>query len=343
MHTALARSLRRTPVVASVLAGALALSACASTTNVSSSSPSDFETVTITHALGTAVITEQPERIVTLGMGSAETAIALGSIPVGIEEYTWGSDDTGYLPWIYDEVTEQGAELPTQFTGGTELDIEAIVELAPDLILAPWSGVTQEQYDVLADIAPTVAYEEKPWTITWEEQMNVIGTALGKSAETATLIDDIKTQFTETTAAHPEFTDVTFSFIYNTGPGTLGVFLADEQRVAMVRALGLQVDPVVDTLDETEGTDSSVIGLENADLLKGSDLLFTFYSDADNRSEIESQELYQNIPAIARGSIVAPTDQPFVTGSSIINPLTVPWALERYVPLINTAIATLAK
>ena len=343
MHTALARPLRRSVVIASVLAGALALSACASTTDENSSSSSDFETVTITHALGTAEITAKPERIVTLGMGSAETAIALGTIPVGIEEYTWGSDDTGYLPWIYDEITEQGAELPEQFTGGTELDIEAIVELEPDLILAPWSGVTQEQYDVLADIAPTVAYEEKPWTITWEEQMNVIGKAMGKSAETTALIDDIQTQFTETTAAHPEFADVTFSFIYNTGPGTLGVFLADEQRVAMVRALGLQVDPVVNTLDETDGTDSSVIGLENADLLKDSDLLFTFYSDADNRAEIESQELYQGIPAIARGSIVAPTDQPFVTGSSIINPLTVPWALERYVPLINDAVATLSK
>lgn len=343
MHTALARPLRRTAVIASVLASALALSACASTSTESVGSSGDFEKVTIEHALGTAVITEQPERIVTLGMGSAETVIALGTIPVGIEEYSWGSDDTGYLPWIHEEVTELGAELPAQFTGGTELDIEAIIELEPDLILAPWSGVTQEQFDLLTDIAPTVAYEETPWTITWEEQMNVIGEAMGKSTETTKLIDGIKTQFADTTAAHPEFADVSFSYIYNTGPGTLGVFFAEEQRVAMVRALGLQVDPIVNTLEETEGTDSAVIGLENADLLKDSDLLFTFYSDPENRSEIESQELYKNIPAVSRGSIVAPTDQPFVTGSSIINPLTVPWALERYVPLINTAVATLSK
>lgn len=343
MHTAIARPLRRTAAIAGVLAGALALSACASASTENVGSSSDFKKVTIEHALGSAVITEQPERIVTLGMGSAETVIALGTVPVGIEEYSWGSDDSGYLPWIHEELTELGEELPTQFTGGTELDIEAIIELEPDLILAPWSGVTQEQFDLLTDIAPTVAYEETPWTITWEEQMNVIGEAMGKSDETAELIDGIKTQFAETTAKHPEFADVTFSYIYNTGPGSLGVFLAEEQRVAMVRALGLQVDPVVNTLEETEGTDSAVIGLENADLLKDSDLLFTFYSDAENRAEIESQDLYKNIPAVARGSIVAPSDQPFVTGSSIINPLTVPWALERYVPLINTAVATLSK
>ncbi|MGB7234733.1 MAG: iron-siderophore ABC transporter substrate-binding protein, partial [Rhodococcus sp. (in: high G+C Gram-positive bacteria)] len=122
----------------------------------------------------------------------------------------------------------------------------------------------------------------------------------------------------------------------------LGVFLADEQRVAMVRALGLTVDPVVYTLDETEGTDSSVIGLENANLLNNSDLLFTFYSDEQNRRETEAQPAYNQIPAISRGSVVAPTDQPFVTGSSIINPLTVPWALERYVPMIDEAVGKLA-
>ncbi|HXH32959.1 MAG TPA: iron-siderophore ABC transporter substrate-binding protein [Plantibacter sp.] len=333
-------SRRRAPIIGLVAAG-LVLSGCSASADSAGAGSGDFAPVTIEHALGEAVITEQPERIVTLGMGSAETVIALGTIPVGVEEYPWGSDDTGYLPWIHDAVTEEGAELPEQFTGGTELDIEAIIELEPDLILAPWSGVSQEQYDVLTDIAPTVAYEESPWTITWKDQMSVIGEAMGKSDEVDGLIDGIEDQFAEATAAHPAYQDVSFSFIYNTGPGTLGVFFPEEQRVAMVRALGLQVDPVANTLEETEGTDSAVVGLENGDLLKDSDLIFTFYSDEANRTEIEAQPLYNAIPAIGRGSVVAPTDQPFVTGSSIINPLTVPWSLERYAPLIDDAIAKL--
>nr|WP_269326805.1 iron-siderophore ABC transporter substrate-binding protein [Kineosporia mesophila] len=297
-----------------------------------------FEPVTIEHALGTAEITEKPERIVTLGQGSTETAIALGTVPVGIEEYPWGSDDTGYMPWIYEAVTKKGADLPKQFTGSTELDVEAIVELEPDLILAPWSGVTQEQYDLLKDIAPTIAYPETAWTITWDEQIRTIGKAMGRSADAEKLVSTIRTQLSE--AARPEYKDITFSYIYNSGPGTLGVFFKGEQRVAMVSALGLTVDPVVDTLDqwEVKGTDSAAIGLENADKLKDSDLIFTFYSDAANRKEIEAQKLYRQIPAIKRGSVVAPTEQPFVTASSIINPLTVPWALERFVPLIDEAV-----
>ncbi|MGC0364368.1 iron complex transport system substrate-binding protein [Rhodococcus sp. 27YEA15] len=345
MRFAAARSIRRTIAVSGLALATVIAAGCSSSSDDSPTSDgtSNFETVSIESALGTAVITEKPERIVTLGMGSAETAIALGTVPVGVEKYTWGSDDTGYLPWVHDAVTERGGALPEQFDGGADLNIEAIVALEPDLILAPWSGLTQNQFDSLNAFAPTVAYAESPWTITWEEQITTIGKAMGENEKAAAEITKIKDQFAAATAAHPKNADVTFSFIYNTGPGTLGVFFADEQRVAMVRALGLKVDPVVDTLTESEGTDSAVIGLENAHLLDNSDLLFTFYSDPKNRSEIETQPAYQAIPAVARGTVVAPTDQPFVTGSSMINPLTVPWSLERYAPIIDDAVAKLNK
>ncbi|WP_437583445.1 iron-siderophore ABC transporter substrate-binding protein [Paramicrobacterium sp. CJ85] len=334
--------IRRFVAAAAAIGLSLTVVSCSSSGDAAEKNgDSSFEPVTITHALGAAEITEKPERIVTLGMGSAETAIALGTVPVGMEEYPWGSDETGYLPWIHEELDEQGADLPTQFAGGTELDTEAILTLEPDLILAPWSGITKDQYELLSDIAPTVAYPEQPWTITWDQQIETIGKALGIPDKAADLVDDVKSQLDA--ATKPEYADVTFSYIYNDGPGTLGVFLKNEQRVAMVRTLGLTVDPVVDELDEyeVEGTDSAVIGLENADMLADSDLIFTFYSDADNRTEIEAQPLYASIPAIERGSVVAAEDQSFVTASSMINPLTVPWVLERYVPLIDEAISHL--
>ncbi len=68
---------------------------------------------------------------------------------------------------------------------------------------------------------------------------------MGKAPEADQEIAKVKAQFADATAAHPEYADVSFSFVYNTGPGTLGVFFPDEQRVAMVRGLGLQVDPIV--------------------------------------------------------------------------------------------------
>ncbi|MCT2590768.1 iron-siderophore ABC transporter substrate-binding protein [Streptomyces sp. N2-109] len=299
--------------------------------------------VSIKSALGTAEITEQPERVVTLGQGSAETAIALGHTPVGVEEYEWGSDKTGYLPWVHEAVKKKGDDLPEQFTGGEELDIEAITELEPDVILAPWSGVTEKQYDILKDIAPTVAYPDKAWSTNWDQQIKIIAKALGQPKDGAKLISKIEKQFAAAAKTRPDYEKYTFSYIYNTGPGTLGVFRSEEQRSEMVSSLGLKTDPVVDTFKETDGTDSALIGLENGNKLNKSDLIFTFYSDEKSRKQIEGQKLYKAIPAIDKGAVVAGRDNPFVTASSMINPLTVPWSIERYLPMIDDAIAKAEK
>ena len=336
---------RRAMAIGTIVTLAFSASACSQDSAASEKTESsDFQPVTIEHALGKAVIDSEPERIVTLGQGSTETAIALGKTPVGMEEYKWGSDDSGYMPWIHEAVEKRGDELPKQVQGDTELDVEAIAELEPDVILAPWSGITADQYKQLDQIAPTVAYPKQPWTIEWDDQITTIGKALGEEKDSKGLVEDIKKQLKD--AKRPEYDGLTFSFIYNSGPGTLGVFYPGEQRVSMVSALGLTPDPVVDTLKkdfDAPGTDSALIGLENADKLNDSDLIFTFYSDAANRKEIESQGLYANIPAIKKGAVVAPDDQPFVTGSSIINPLTVPWTLKRYVPMIDEAVKKLDK
>ncbi|MFD4986427.1 iron-siderophore ABC transporter substrate-binding protein [Streptomyces sp. NPDC058374] len=338
---------RRKAVAASAAATALVvvLGGCSSSSDEekpSASAKSDGAfPVSIKSKLGTAEIPEEPKKVVTLGQGSAETAIALGTTPVGIESYEWGSDKSGYLPWINEAVKEKGDKLPKQFAGGEDIDFETITELEPDVILAPWSGVTEEQYDILKDIAPTVAYPELPWSTNWDEQIQIIAKALGKSDEGEGLIKDIKKQLSDAAATRPKYKDVTFSYIYTDGPGSLGVFLPEEQRVEMLTGLGLTVDPVVKTFKEVEGTDSAIIGLENAEKLKNSDLLFTFYTDKKNRAEIEKQPLYAAMPAVKRGSLVTSEDTSFVTASSIINPLTVPWVIERYLPMIDDAVKTL--
>ncbi|GCD98536.1 iron-siderophore ABC transporter substrate-binding protein [Embleya hyalina] len=299
--------------------------------------------VSIKSALGTATITRKPERVVTLGQGSAETSIALGRIPVGIESYAWGSDGSGYLPWIHEAVTKSGGKLPKQFKGGEELDIEAVAALDPDVILAPWSGITQKQYDLLKDIAPTVAYPDKAWSTDWDQQIDIVGRALGQPDKAKEATARIRQQLADASATRPNYKNVTFSYIYTTGPGTLGVFKPGEQRVSVVSSLGLKVDPVVNTFPETDGTDSAVIGLENADKLAASDVVFTFYTDDKTRREIEAQPLYASIPAVKRGAVVASNDNPFVTASSMINPLTVPWSIQRYLPQIDAAVAKAGK
>lgn len=335
---------RRALTVSAVsLALCLGLTACGADSDSSADEGGEGFPVKIKSALGTAEIPQKPKRVVTLGQGSTETAIALGHTPVGMERYEWGSDKTGYLPWVYEAVQKKGDDLPKQFTGGENLDIEAIVELDPDVVLAPWSGLTQKQYDLLSEFVPTVAYPDKAWSTNWDQQIDIIAKALGQPEQGPKLTAKIEKQLADAAATRPDYEKYSFSYIYTTGPGTLGVFRSEEQRVEMVSSLGLRVDPVVDTFKEVEGTDSSLIGLENGNKLNKSDLIFTFYSDEKSREEIEAQKLYRAIPAIKSGAVVASDDNPFVTASSMLNPLTVPWTIDRYLPLIDKAIAKVEK
>lgn len=311
----------------------------ASSTGGAGEGATDSFPVTLTHALGTATIESEPQRIVTLGQGSTETVVALGIVPVGVEKYDWAADKNGHLPWVSEAITKLGKPLPPTFAGMTELDIEKIIELEPDLILAPWSGITAEQYGKLSDIAPTVAYPKTPWTIGWKEQITTVCTALGRSAEATKLIEGISKEFAKATSSRPAYKGKTFSYIYNTGPGTLGVFMPHEQRVQFVSSCGLTVDPFVTKEKEVAGTASAVIGLENADKLKNSDLVFTFYTDAASRKKIEAQPLYAAIPAVKRGAVVAFTDNQVVTAASIITPLTVPWVMTKFLSGVDAAVA----
>ncbi|BDZ51074.1 hypothetical protein GCM10025867_33150 [Frondihabitans sucicola] len=100
-----------TPVLRRVAAGvvalglALSLAACSTSSSgsraersASSGSEAGAFPVTIPSALGKATITAAPKRVVTIGWGSADTLVALGVVPVGIEKVTFGGDEHGDSP-----------------------------------------------------------------------------------------------------------------------------------------------------------------------------------------------------------------------------------------------------
>ncbi len=120
--------------------------------------------VTLTHALGSTEITAAPQRVVALGWGSADAALALGVVPVGVDKQTFGADADGFMPWFAEALTAAGGEKPAALTTGESPAFEEIIATDPDLILATYSGITEADYAKLAAIAPTVAYPETPWS-----------------------------------------------------------------------------------------------------------------------------------------------------------------------------------
>ncbi len=329
-------------LVAAFAASTLFLAGCSSTPAAekgAAAAASGAFPVTIESALGEAVIPSAPERIVTIGWGSADTAIALGTTPVGVEAAIWGGDADLQFPWIADAVAAAGDEAPAVFTVYPEIDIEAILALEPDLVLAPQSGISAADFATLSEIAPTVAYPGDPWATAWDDQITIIGQALGKSAEAASLIDGIGTQLADAAAAHPEFAGLSYAYVYAAVPGELAFYQAGDARVDVISALGLTLDESVAATPVTEGTFTAVVGLEQADLLDDVDVLFTWFNDEANEAEIEAQPLFAQIPAVQRGSYLPNVDNQLAMASGLVTSLTVPWALDRYVPMISAAAA----
>ncbi len=63
------------------------------------------------------------------------------------------------------------------------IDFEAVANTNPDVILAAYSGLTQQDYDTLSQIAPTVAYPTTAWSTPWRDWIKLESKALGLSAQ----------------------------------------------------------------------------------------------------------------------------------------------------------------
>lgn len=339
------RTFTRVGAAAVVIASAIALSACAPAaedTGATRGESGGAFPVRIESALGDAVIPGEPERIVTIGWGSADTAVALGITPVGVEVDEWSGDDDGYQVWTREAIEKRGDELPETFTVYPEVDIDAIVELEPDLILAPQSGLSQDDFDVLSELAPTVAYPDTAWRTDWDTQIEIIGEALGKSDEASVLIDDLTAQIADAAAQNPDLQDLSFAYIYAVEPGSLSVYQAGDPRVDIVSGLGMTLAPTVAELPISDGSFSSDIGLERADLLDDVDVLFTWFNDEAEAEATAEQPLYAQIPAVERGSYVVNIDRQLGMAMSIITPYSVPFALDEYLPMITDAAGKVA-
>ncbi|WZB65208.1 ABC transporter substrate-binding protein [Achromobacter xylosoxidans] len=135
--------------------------------------------VTLETALGPAVIPAPPKRVVALGLGADDLVLSLGVVPVGVGRADWGGDPDHYWPWVRAAIEARGQPLPERITVYPELDIEKIIALRPDVVLAPFSGVSPEAYAQLSRLVPVVGYPEQPFLTPVDTQIDLIAAALG--------------------------------------------------------------------------------------------------------------------------------------------------------------------
>ncbi|MFN4000951.1 ABC transporter substrate-binding protein [Microcella sp.] len=332
-----------TPLRSAALIAALALTAltgCAATapeTAESAATDGAFP-VTIEHAFGETVIPEQPERVATWGWSTADAVIALGVTPVAMPFQAYGGDEQGVLPWVREALDESGAATPIILTNtGEDIPYEEIAAAAPDVILAQYSGITQEQYDTLSAIAPTVAYPDQPWTTPWRDVISITGTALGLEAEADAVLAGIDAELAEAAAAHPEFAGLTLATAWDVG-GVFYVYADEDPRVEFMLDLGFVNAPAVDALDTDESPFYFTLSYERVTELE-SDVLVVYGNSDDEVRAVTEGGYAQALPAIEQGAVAELVGVEFIAAVSPPSALSLTWGLDEVVAQLAEAVA----
>lgn len=285
--------------------------------------------VTVTTAFGDVTIEEQPERIVALGWGDAEIALALEFQPVGASDWL-GFGGEGVGPWaegLYDEAPELIATLEPSF--------EAIGALEPDLILDVKSSGDQARYDRLSQIATTVGVPEggESYLVTMEQQVGLIAAALGVPEAGEALLAQVDEAFTAAAEGHPEWEGQSIAAATKTSEGW-GAYIEGSERVGFLENLGFVQSPEIAALPVGPSGFSVDISSEQLDLLDA-DLIVAFPIFIET-TEITEDPLWQQIPAVQDGRFVV-LDGDLSSSYSMGGPLSTLYAIDNIVPLIEDA------
>ena len=333
--------------LAAAAALAVGLAGCASAaddssddSSASAGSSGESFPVTIEHAYGETVIDAKPERVASVAWANHEVPLALGIVPVGMSKATWGDDDNdGILPWVEEKLDELGGEPPVLFDETDGIDYEAVADTAPDVILAAYSGLTQEEYDTLSKIAPVVAFPDVAWGTSVEDMIEMNSEALGLEKEGDALIEQLDADAEAALAEHPALKDakVLFGYFDMSDLSKIGYYTAADTRPGYLHELGLPLPQIV---EDSADSDQFYLEVSAEEAQRFDDVdLFVTYGDDSTVATLQADPLLSKIPAIAEGRIAILPDATPIAASANPSPLSIPWGLNDYFDILAAPLA----
>jgi iron complex transport system substrate-binding protein len=337
-----ARSTRRGLLLgAAGTAAALGLAACGSDDDSGAGSAGGGKAagagafpVTVKHALGSTTIPSAPKRVVTYGYTDQDPALALGTVPVGTLRWIPQWKERGVGVWAEPKL---GDAQPKQFAGN-EIDFEGIASVAPDLILIVTYALPKTDYDKLSKIAPTVPTVGgfPDWGVPWQAATEQIGRALGKPTQARKLVTDAEALFTKAKADHPSFAGKEVLIVAPGGGGKLSVFAPTDTRGRFTTSLGFTQS---DAIKKATGDQFyAYISEERLDLVDV-DALIVLAEDPTTRKQLLAQPAFTSLQVVRDGRAVMVDDLDLSMALSASSVLSIPYALDRIVPQLDTALA----
>jgi iron complex transport system substrate-binding protein len=323
--------LTRRAALAALVAAALLTAACGSDDAGSDGSGSDDagggDAVTIEHAFGETTLDEAPERVVTLGAQWTDVLLALDEEPVAYLADPMAGDG-GLFPW------EEGiSEEAVAIEATDAIPLERVASLNPDLILVTFLVTEQEQYEDLADIAPTIGMLGDRQVDPWQDMLAVGAEVFRKQDRARQVEAEVQRMVDDTAAELPGLEGKSFAMAnYVAGDAIYVVADPEDGASQFFQAFGLEIAPAV--MEAADGTTGRAeFGLEQAALLDA-DLLVIYSGDADPAELVG----YDTLPAVEAGA-VAEMDYAAVVGLNTPSALSLPYSMELVRPALDAAAA----
>lgn len=317
-----------------LLGGGAMLMGLAACSNESEESPGESAR-TIEHKYGSTQITGTPERVVTVGLTEQDPVLALGLRPVGLLDW-YGDHPHGVWPWAQEALGDAEPEVLTQ----GEFNFEQIAALEPELITGVSSGMSEEDFERLSSIAPTVAQsgEYQDYGTPWEEQTRTIGRALGREDEAEDLITQLEADFAAVREQFPQFAGtagVVAAAASDGGSYLAYVYSPEDVRSRFLTALGFEIP---DEIAQLAGDMfSAELSREQLAALEHDAVVWVSLSEG-GLGEVQDDPLYQQLDVARDGRDVFLEDEELNGALSFSTVLSLEFALETLPPLLADAV-----
>lgn len=326
----------RTSALPRRILGALAVAVLAATALAAAPAPAGAKAkpaypVVVEHEFGTTEVPRRPARVVALGWGDAEAALALGVQPIGAVDWLQTGSRFGVGKWAEDRYDKAPTLLASQF------DFEAIAALRPDLILNTASDADPATHATLSRLAPTIALPAgtPAWGTSWDDQLTQVGAALGRSKQAKRLVKATNAAFADAAADHPELAGKTVVVAASRG-GMYGAYLEQDIRTGFMTRLGMTSKPELEALGN--GTAFFVpISAERADMLDAD--LVVMLPLFDTADMLANDQVLTSTASAKAGNLVIVDDLTLAAALSSGSVLASRYALEHGVPLFARAVA----
>lgn len=300
------RTTRTTPFTLAILLTLALLAACAAPPTApaapaaQSASIATFP-VTLKHKFGEVTIPSAPKRVLALGYSEVDPILALGVTPIAVRDW-FGGQPYAVWPWSQPALGDAKPEVLRMPFG--EINFEKLAALQPDLIVATHSGITAEEYEKLAQIAPTLAQtgDVPDFGMPWQAQTRLIGQALGKAKEADALVAEVEAAIAAARKDYPQLEGKTVAWA--SPASETGRFWAVGPTTPPMRflaSLGLRYP------DELAGVvgdkDSEQISTERLDLLDA-DVLIFYASTPEAMAAVEQNAIFKTLKAVKDGRVI---------------------------------------